>query len=78
MKFTPTIEEHTDNGRNSSSGPLLCLHIFFALVPKTEPQQLVDILKSTEEHEQNVGLLFRLCNDLGNYAVTLYISDNFI
>lgn len=78
MKYTPTIDEHTHNGANSSSGPLMSIHIFFALVPKTEQQQIVDILKSTAEYEQNVGLIFRLCNDLGNYAVILYISDNFV
>ncbi|KAK1380394.1 alpha-farnesene synthase-like [Heracleum sosnowskyi] len=74
-KYTPTIGEHTDNGVNSSSGPLLSIHIFFALVPNTEQQEVVDILNSTAEHDQNVGLIFRLCNDLGNYAVEIERSD---
>lgn len=75
MKYTPTIKEHTDNGGNSSSGPLISIHIFFALVPKTEQPEVINLLKSTAEHEQNVGLIFRLCNDLGNYAVEIERSD---
>ncbi|WOH13093.1 hypothetical protein DCAR_0832602 [Daucus carota subsp. sativus] len=73
LNYTPSIEEHTDNGRSSSSGPLLSLHIFFALIPQTE--RVLDILKSTANHEQNVALIFRLCNDLGNFAVEIERSD---
>uniref|UniRef100_A0A175YQI5 Terpene synthase like-14 n=1 Tax=Daucus carota subsp. sativus TaxID=79200 RepID=A0A175YQI5_DAUCS len=74
-KYTPSLKEHTDNGRNSSSGPLLSLHIFFALVTKTEPNQVIELLQCTAKHQHNVALIFRLCNDLGNYAVEIERSD---
>ncbi|KAK1372886.1 (+)-delta-cadinene synthase [Heracleum sosnowskyi] len=64
-EYTPSLKEYTDNGWYSSSGPLLSIYIFFGLVDKTKQEEATDLLKSTEDHEKNVALVFRLCNDLG-------------
>lgn len=72
---TPSFKEYTDNGWYSSSGPLLSMYIFFGLVDKTKQEEASDLLKSTENHEQNVALIFRLCNDLGTSAVEAERGD---
>lgn len=71
-EYTPSYKEYADNGWYSSSGPLLSIYIFFGLIDKSKQEEASDLLKSTEDHEQNVALIFRLCNDLGTSAVTIH------
>lgn len=72
--YTPSLQEHLDNGWISSSGPILSLHSLFSVTHGLAGEAF-ELLESTHDLVYNASLIIRLCNDLGTSAAELERGD---
>ncbi|XP_065873531.1 terpene synthase 10-like isoform X1 [Euphorbia lathyris] len=73
-RYTPTVEEYTENAWISISGPVILVHVFFL----TQDKITFDSLKYLKEYPEIVrlsSLVLRLANDLGTSSDELKRGD---
>lgn len=70
MGYIPSLQEYLSNAWISSSGPIIILCSYFAIMYEVN-DEIDDFLHTYEDLVYNISLVIRLCNDLGTTVVIL-------
>ncbi|XP_050230448.1 alpha-farnesene synthase-like [Mercurialis annua] len=62
---TPSLQEYMNNACISSSGSILSVHSFFAIMNQESTHDMLHYLKTNQDLFHNISVVIRLCNDLG-------------